>query len=54
MKKELGGIEYDRESSLFLGREQKEDIDDQAELLLMETEDSEESALRLECKMIAQ
>ena len=54
MKKELGGIEYDRESSLFLGREQKEDMDDQAELLLMEAEDSEESALRLECKMIAQ
>ena len=54
MKKDLGGIEYDRESSLFLGREEKEGVDDQAELLLTETEDSEESALKLECRMIAQ
>ena len=39
MKKELGGIEYDRDSSLFQGREEKEGVDSQTELLLMEKEE---------------
>ena len=41
MKKELGGIEYDRDSSLFQGREEKEGVDSQTELLLMEKEETE-------------
>lgn len=40
MKKELGGIEYDRDSSLFQGREEKEDTDSQTELLLLEKEEN--------------
>lgn len=52
MKKELGGIEYDRDSSLFQGREEKEGVDSQTELLLMEKEEKE-SDLQLECRMIA-
>jgi len=52
MKKELGGIEYDRDSSLFQGREEKEETDSQTELLLMEKEEKE-SDLQLECRMIA-
>ena len=52
MKKELGGIEYDRDSSLFQGREEKEDTDSQTELLLLEKEEKE-SDLQLECRMIA-
>lgn len=39
MKKDLGGIEYDRDSSLFQGREEKEGVDSQTELLLMEKEE---------------
>lgn len=39
MKKELGGIEYDRDSSLFQGREEKEETDSQTELLLLEKEE---------------
>ena len=41
MKKELGGIEYDRDSSLFQGREEKEDTDSKTELLLLEKEETE-------------
>ena len=41
MKKELGGIEYDRDSSLFQGREEKEGVDSQTELLLLEKEEKE-------------
>ena len=52
MKKELGGIEYDRDSSLFQGREEKEETDSQTELLLLEKEERE-SDLQLECSMIA-
>ena len=52
MKKELGGIEYDRDSSLFQGREEKEETDSQTELLLLEKEERE-SDLQLECRMIA-
>ena len=40
MKKELGGIEYDRDSSLFQGREEKEDTDSKTELLLLEKEEN--------------
>ena len=40
MKKDLGGIEYDRDSSLFQGREEKEGVDSQTELLLMEKEEN--------------
>lgn len=40
MKKELGGIEYDRDSSLFQGREEKEETDSQTELLLLEKEEN--------------
>ena len=40
MKKDLGGIEYDRDSSLFQGREEKEGVDSQMELLLMEKEEN--------------
>ena len=40
MKKELGGIEYDRDSSLFQGREEKEDTDSQTEFLLLEKEEN--------------
>ena len=40
MKKELGGIEYDRDSSLFQGREEKEETDSQTELLLFEKEEN--------------
>ena len=39
MKKELGGIEYDRDSSLFQGREEKEETDSKTELLLLEKEE---------------
>ena len=41
MKKELGGIEYDRDSSLFQGREEKEETDSKTELLLLEKEETE-------------
>ena len=40
MKKELGGIEYDRDSSLFQGREEKEETDSKTELLLLEKEEN--------------
>ena len=40
MKKDLGGIEYDRDSSLFQGREEKEGVDSQTEILLMEKEEN--------------
>lgn len=40
MKKELGGIEYDRDSSLFQGREEKEETDSQTEILLLEKEEN--------------
>ena len=40
MKKELGGIEYDRDSSLFQGREEKEETDSKTELLLIEKEEN--------------
>ena len=65
MKKELGGIEYDRDSSLFQGREEKEETDSQTELLLLEKEEEKqgekggeaglekETDLQLECRMIA-
>ena len=65
MKKELGGIEYDRDSSLFQGREEKEETDSQTELLLLEKEEEKqgekggeaglekETDLQLECHMIA-
>ena len=39
MKKELGGVEYDRDSSLFQGREEKEETDSKTELLLLEKEE---------------
>ena len=41
MKKELGGVEYDRDSSLFQGREEKEETDSKTELLLLEKEETE-------------
>ena len=65
MKKELGGIEYDRDSSLFQGREEKEETDSKTELLLLEKEEEKqgekrgeaglekETDLQLECRMIA-
>ena len=65
MKKGLGGIEYDRDSSLFQGREEKEETDSQTELLLLEKEEEKqgekgeeaglekETDLQLECRMIA-
>ena len=65
MKKELGGIEYDRDSSLFQGREEKEETDSKTELLLVEKEEEKqgekrgeaglekETDLQLECRMIA-
>ena len=40
MKKELGGIEYDRDSSLFQGREEKEETESKTELLLIEKEEN--------------
>ena len=40
MKKGLGGIEYDRDSSLFQGREEKEETDSKTELLLLEKEEN--------------
>ena len=65
MKKELGGIEYERDSSLFQGREEKEETDSKTELLLLEKEEEKqgekgeeaglekETDLQLECRMIA-
>ena len=52
MKREIGGILYDKENSLFQGRTGEEEKESKAELLLVETEEREE-ALRLECCMIA-